>query len=127
MRCWWRAVQPASAAAFNAPLAGVVFTIEELSKRMDSRNNSVIISAIVVGGLVSISFFGNLTFGSITVPKLSWAAFWPGLVVVVVCGLLGGLFARLLAASIEGLPDRFSRWRYKTPVRFAAGWGWLWR
>ena len=112
------------AAAFNAPLAGVVFAIEELSKRMDSRNNTVIISAIVVAGLVSISFFGNLTyFGSIAVPKLSWAAFWPGLVVVVVCGLLGGLFARLLAASIEGLPDRFSRWRHKMPVRFAAGVG----
>jgi len=102
----------------------VVFAIEELSKRMDSRNNSVIISAIVVAGLVSISFFGNLTyFGSIAVPQLSWAAFWPGLLVVVVCGLLGGLFARLLAASIEGLPDRFSRWRHKTPIRFAAGAG----
>jgi H+/Cl- antiporter ClcA len=114
------------AAAFNAPLAGVVFAIEELSKRMDSRNNSVIISAIVVAGLVSISFFGNLTyFGSIAVPRLSWAAFWPGLVVVVVCGLLGGLFARLFAASVEGLPDIFSRWRHKKPIRFAAGAGLL--
>ena len=112
------------AAAFNAPLAGVVFAIEELSKRMDSRNNSVIISAIVVAGLVSISFFGNLTyFGTISVPKLSWAAFWPGLVVVVICGLMGGLFARLLAASIKGMPDRFTRWRQKMPVRFAAGLG----
>ena len=43
--------------------------------------------------------------------------------VVVVCGLLGGLFARLLAASIEGLPDRFSRWRKEAPIRFAAGAG----
>ena len=112
------------AAAFNAPLAGVVFAIEELSKRMDSRNNSVIISAIVVAGLVSISVFGNLTyFGTIAVPRLSWAAFWPGLVVVVVCGVLGGLFARLLAASIEGLPDVFSLWRHKKPIRFAAGAG----
>jgi H+/Cl- antiporter ClcA len=114
------------AAAFNAPLAGVVFAIEELSKRMDSRNNTVIISAIVVAGLVSISFFGNLTyFGSIAVPRLSWGAFWPGLVVVVVCGLLGGLFARLLAASIEGLPDRFSYWRHNKPIRFAAAAGLL--
>jgi H+/Cl- antiporter ClcA len=78
----------------------------------------------VVAGLVSISFFGNLTyFGTISVPRLSWAAFWPGLVVVVICGVLGGLFARLLAASIEGMPDRFTRWRQKMPVRFAAGLG----
>ena len=112
------------AAAFNAPLAGVVFAIEELSKRMDSRTNGVIISAIVVAGLVSISFFGNLTyFGSIAVPRLSWGVFFPGLMVVVVCGVLGGLFSRLLAASIEGMPDRVSRWRKQKPVRFAAGIG----
>ena len=112
------------AAAFNAPLAGVVFSIEELTKRGVTRNNSLVISAIVVAGLVGISFFGNLTyFGSIAVPRLSWSVFWPGLVVVVVCGLLGGLFARLLAASIEGLPDRFSRWRKEAPIRFAAGAG----
>lgn len=109
------------AAAFNAPLAGVVFAIEELSKRMESRNNSVIISAIVVAGLVSISFFGNLTyFGSIAVPRLSWSVFFPGLMVVILCGVMGGLFARLLAASIEGLPDRVSAFRKSKPVRFAA-------
>ena len=112
------------AAAFNAPLAGVVFAIEELSKRMDSRTNGVIISAIVLAGLVSISFFGNLTyFGSIAVPRLSWGVFFPGVLVALLCGVLGGLFSRLLAASIQGLPDRFSAYRRKYPVRFAAGIG----
>jgi H+/Cl- antiporter ClcA len=112
------------AAAFNAPLAGVVFAIEELSKRMDSRTNGVIISAIVLAGLVSISFFGNLTyFGSIAVPRLSWGVFFPGVVVAVLCGVLGGLFSRLLAASIEGMPDRISAYRRAYPVRFAAGIG----
>lgn len=109
------------AAAFNAPLAGVVFAIEELSKRMDSRTNGVIISAIVLAGLVSISFFGNLTyFGSIAVPRLSWGVFFPGVLVVLLCGALGGLFSRLLAASIEGMPDRVSAYRRANPVRFAA-------
>lgn len=109
------------AAAFNAPLAGVVFAIEELSKNMESRNHGLIIAAIVLAGLVGISFFGNLTyFGSIEVPRLSWAAFLPGLVVVILCGVLGGLFSRLLAASIEGMPDRFSAYRRRFPIRFAA-------
>lgn len=109
------------AAAFNAPLAGVVFAIEELSKKMESRNNGLIIAAIVVAGLVAISVFGNLTyFGSIEVPRLSWQAFWPGLLVALVCGVLGGLFSRLLAASLQGLPDRVSAYRRRYPVRFAA-------
>jgi H+/Cl- antiporter ClcA len=109
------------AAAFNAPLAGVVFSIEELSKKMESRNNGLIIAAIVVAGLVAISVFGNLTyFGSIVVPRLTWYALWPGLLVALVCGVLGGLFSRLLAASLKGMPDRVSAYRRRYPVRFAA-------
>ena len=47
----------------------------------------------------------------------------PGLVVVIACGVLGGIFGRLLAASLEGSPDRFSAYRRRFPVRFAAGAG----
>lgn len=109
------------AAAFNAPLAGVVFAIEELSRKLESRNNGLIIAAIVLAGLVSISAFGNLSyFGSVDVPQLGWNAVLPGLLVAISCGVLGGLFARLLAASAAGLPDRFSALRKRYPVRFAA-------
>ena len=60
------------AAAFNAPLAGIVFAIEELSNRLEARNNGLIIAAIVLAGLVGTSVFGNLTyFGSISVPTRS--------------------------------------------------------
>lgn len=112
------------AAAFNAPLAGVVFAIEELSRKLESRNSGLIIAAIVLAGLVSISAFGNLSyFGSVAVPRLGWNALLPGLAVAVVCGVLGGLFARLLAASAGGMPDRFSAFRKRFPVRFAAACG----
>ena len=112
------------AAAFNAPLAGVVFAIEELSRTLESRNSGLIISAIVLAGLIGVSFFGNVTyFGVIKVPTLGWAAVVPGLLVALVCGLLGGLFARLLSASLTGSPDRISGWRNRYPVRFAAAGG----
>ena len=81
------------AAAFNAPLAGVVFAIEELARKMEARASGLMIAAIVVAGLVSVSVFGNYTyFGSIRVPTLKWAAFDTGLLVAIVCGLAGGLF-----------------------------------
>ncbi|MFP5467968.1 MAG: chloride channel protein [Gammaproteobacteria bacterium] len=112
------------AAAFNAPLAGVVFAIEELSRKLESRNNGLIIAAIVLAGLVGIAAFGNLTyFGSVSVPSLGWSAFLPGLLVAITCGVLGGLFARLLAASAAGMPDRVSAFRKRYPVRFAAACG----
>ena len=111
----------AIAAAFNPPLAGVVFAIEELSKKLESRNNGLIISAIVLAGVVGISAFGNLSyFGSVSVPRLSWQSFLPGLLVALLCGVLGGLFSRLLIASARGTPDRFSAFRKRYPIRFAA-------
>lgn len=110
------------AAAFNAPLAGVVFAIEELSRKMESRSSGVIIAAIVLAGLMGVSVFGNLSyFGRIQVPHLDWNALLPGLAVTLACGVLGGLFAKLLAASLTGTSERLCRLRARFPIRFAAG------
>jgi H+/Cl- antiporter ClcA len=112
------------AAAFNAPLAGVVFAIEELSRKLESRNSGLIISAIVLSGLMGVSVFGNVSyFGVIKVPALGWAAVLPALLVIVLSGMLGGLFSRLLAASLTGSPERFNEWRKNYPIRFAAAGG----
>ena len=112
------------AAAFNAPLAGVVFAIEELSGRLEARSSGLIITAIVLAGLVAVSVFGNSSyFGVIRVPRLGWDALGPGLLVTLLSGAAGGLFARLLIASLTGAPGRFNRWRTRFPVRFAAACG----
>ncbi|HYP83119.1 chloride channel protein [Variovorax sp.] len=109
------------AAAFNAPLAGVVFAIEELTGRLEARSSGLIITAIVLAGLVAVSAFGNLTyFGVIRVPALGWDLLGPGLLVALVSGAAGGLFSRLMAASLTGVPDRFNLWRARWPVWFAA-------
>ena len=108
------------AAAFNAPLAGVVFAIEELARKIESRSSGLIIAAIVLAGLVSVSAFGNYSyFGSIKVPTLSWNSLAPSILVAVVCGLAGGLFSRLLLMSLTGAPSALNRLRARFPVRFA--------
>ncbi|TAK75574.1 MAG: chloride channel protein [Aquabacterium sp.] len=108
------------AAAFNAPLAGVVFAIEELSRKLESRSSGLIIAAIVLAGLIGVSAFGNLSyFGRIQVPRLGWSALLPGLCVTVACGVLGGIFAKLLAASLTSTASRVQRLRARFPVRFA--------
>jgi H+/Cl- antiporter ClcA len=114
------------AAAFNAPLAGVVFAIEELSRKLESRNSGLIIAAIVLAGLIGVSAFGNYAyFGSMVVPTLDWSVFLPALLVIICCGAFGGLFSRLLAASLTGSPDRFSDYRARYPIRFAAAGGFV--
>ena len=88
------------AAAFNAPLAGVMFAIEELSRKLEQRSSGLIVTAIVLSGVVGISAFGNAAyFGVLRVPKLGWDYLLPGALAIVGCGLLGGFLSRLLVTS----------------------------
>jgi H+/Cl- antiporter ClcA len=60
------------AAAFNAPLAGIMFGIEELTRRFEARTSGLVIAAIFLAGLIAVSAFGNATyFGVIHVPPLA--------------------------------------------------------
>jgi H+/Cl- antiporter ClcA len=112
------------AATFNAPLAGVMFAIEELSSKMEQRSSGLVVAAIVLAGMVGVSVFGNATyFGVIRVPSLELRFFWPALLVVLASGLLGGFFSRLLHASLVGRVRHVSRWRAAHPVWFAAACG----
>jgi H+/Cl- antiporter ClcA len=113
------------AAAFNTPLGGIMFAIEELSRSPEQRSNGLIMAAIVLGGLMSVSIYGNTSYfgvvGAIRVDRLDLEMLWPGLLVAVTCGLVGGLFSRLLIVSLSGQSgDWFSRLRLRSPLRFAA-------
>lgn len=110
------------AAAFNTPLGGVIFALEQLSRRRSMSHSSLVIASIVLSGLVAVSIFGNLSyFGELRVQQLEWSLLGPGLLVAVAAGLAGGLFSRLIVASARGTADRFSRWRTQHPLPFAAG------
>jgi H+/Cl- antiporter ClcA len=112
------------AAAFNTPLGGIVFALEQLTRRRHLSHSALVIASIVLAGLVAVAVFGNETyFGRLRVQAMSWALLLPGLLVALVAGLTGGLFARLIVVSMRGLPDRFSRWRRAHPLRFGAGCG----
>ncbi|KAB0581600.1 chloride channel protein [Ideonella dechloratans] len=115
------------AAAFNTPLAGVMFAIEELSRRPEQRNSGLIISAIVLAGLMGVSLQGNESyFGIIRVDDFRVDLWWPALLLALACGLAGGLFSHLMIRSLSGQDnDRFSRWRRARPVAFAGACGLL--
>src|SRR5512142_951240 len=42
------------AAAFNTPLAGIVFAIEEISRSFETRTSGLIIAAVIAAGLTSL-------------------------------------------------------------------------
>jgi len=112
------------AAAFNTPLGGIVFAIEQLSRRRSFTHSGLVIISIVMAGLVAVSLLGNLTyFGELRAQQPGWSLLAPALAVAVLSGLAGGVFARLMIASFRALPDRFSRYRARHPFRFAAACG----
>jgi H+/Cl- antiporter ClcA len=112
------------AAAFNTPLAGVVFAIEELSKRFEERSSGALITAIVIAGLVAVSIMGNLNYFGRVSSAAAWSdIFWADVIVILATGLLGGAFSRLLIESFRNKTWRVNQWRSRHPVGFAAACG----
>jgi len=108
------------AAAFNTPLAGVVFAIEELSRSFEERTSGTIYTAVIVAGVTSVALVGNYTYFGSTQASLTDSRMW---LAVPVCGLLGGLaggvFSRCMLALRRGLPQRLGAFKTRAPVRFA--------
>ena len=112
------------AAAFNAPLAGVVFAIEELAGTFEHRFSGLLLTAVIVGGVVSLGVMGNYSyFGHVSANLPLGHAWLAVLLTGVICGLMGGLFARLILLSRNGPLAYIGRVRSHAPVLFAAGCG----
>lgn len=108
------------AATFNAPLAGILFAIEELSRRFEERASGVIISSIVLAGVVAISIYGNMTyFGHINVTHPSLDDIIPIVCCVLIAGVFGGLFSKLLMSTAIGPGVVLRQWRQRRPYLFA--------
>lgn len=109
------------AAAFNTPLGGVMFAIEELSRHPEDRRNGLLMAAIILAGLMAVSVYGNASyFGTIRVENIQFSLLLPGLVVAIASGAFGGLFARLLIYSLHTESRRWiHQFRRQSPIWFA--------
>ncbi len=109
------------AAAFNTPLAGVVFAIEELSHSFESRTSGLSLTAVIIGGVVSLALQGNYTYFGVSTAILGFnAGWWAVLLCGVVGGLSGGAFAALLVRAGKGMPGWLGRFMRDHPFAFAA-------
>ncbi|WP_445954474.1 chloride channel protein [Thauera sp. SDU_THAU2] len=112
------------AAAFNTPLGGIMFAIEEMCRHRVFNANSTTLTAVIFAGLMSLAVLGNYTYFGRTPAALSWPdGIWPVLACGIAGGLLGGGFSRLLIASVRGLPGRLGVFAQSRPVAFAAACG----
>jgi H+/Cl- antiporter ClcA len=109
-------------AAFNAPLAGVVFAIEELTRGFEARTSGVLITAIIFAGVVSLGIQGNYVyFGTIDVG--SRLPDWLAVAVVLIggiAGVAGGVFCWLLLNTGRWMPQALRELRSRRPALFGA-------
>jgi len=112
------------AAAFNTPLAGVIFAIEELAGTFEHRFSGLLLTAVFIGGVVSLGIMGNYSYFGEVEASLPLGHAWVAVLLTgITCGLLGGLFARLILLSPRGLLALVGRLRGRRPIIFAAGCG----
>jgi H+/Cl- antiporter ClcA len=111
------------AAAFNTPLAGVAFAIEELASAYEQRVALLVMAAVMISGLVSLGIAGDyIYFGQMGQALDVHAILIVTPVAGIAGGLTGGLFTRIVLAMAAPSRPWITRLKAR-PVPFAAGCG----
>jgi H+/Cl- antiporter ClcA len=91
------------AAAFNTPLAGIVFAIEELSRSFEERTSGTILTAVLLAGVAAMALAGNYSYFGTTSVSLGAPREW---VVVAAAGVVGGAMGGAYARAMLVLQRR---------------------
>jgi H+/Cl- antiporter ClcA len=112
------------AAAFNTPIAGVVFGVEELAKGFELRTHTTVILVVVLAGLASYALQGDYAYFGVLNGRAALGSAWMAAPLIgATGGLFGGVFSRALAIVIGPGQNPVARWRRAHPVVFAFGCG----
>lgn len=112
------------AAAFNTPLAGIVFGIEEMSRTFETRTSTLVIATVIAAGLTSLALVGNYTYFGTSAAVLRNGADWLAIPLCGVAGgLAGGLFSRFVVMVAHELSGRFGQTikTYRIPFALVCG------
>jgi H+/Cl- antiporter ClcA len=85
------------AAAFNTPLGGIVYVVEELTKSHIGKFRTAVFTAVIISGMTAQLFLGSylyLGFPKIAVVPL-WGIFWV-VAFAFVAGIAGAVFSKIL-------------------------------
>jgi H+/Cl- antiporter ClcA len=109
------------AAAFNTPLAGIVFAIEELSHSFEARTSGTVLTAVILAGITTLALAGNYTYFGTSQAELDFGAGWLAVALCALAGgVAGGAFSAALVGAAKGLPGAVGRLVGRYPVAFAA-------
>ncbi|MEM9244021.1 MAG: chloride channel protein [Pseudomonadota bacterium] len=87
-------------AAFNAPLAGIVFAIECLAKRFEHHITDIMLGAVALGSMVGYFTLGHQPVFGKAIVDITNLQGWLSIVMMgIIGGLLGGVFSYCFIAT----------------------------
>src|SRR5207237_732434 len=90
------------ASAFNTPLGGVIFAIEELAKVHISHVRTYAFHAVIMAGMIAQAVMGNyLYFGRIAVVFIQLHEIFPLILATAFIGFMGAVFGRAVVACLD--------------------------
>ena len=107
------------AAAFNTPLAGIVFAIEEMSRAFESRTSGLVLMAVILAGLASLAMVGDYNYFGHSTSTLSGVLDW---LAVPICGVAGGVLGAAFSALVVNGLRRLKRFVAHQPMRRSLAW-----
>jgi H+/Cl- antiporter ClcA len=114
------------AAAFNTPLAGIVFAIEEMSRSFEQRTSGLVLTTVIIAGMASLALLGNYTYFGHSAASLATFREWLAVPLCgVLGGLLGGVFSCIVLTVSRMTKGPLRSFMNKQPVLFAAACGLL--
>jgi len=108
------------AAAFNTPLAGIVFAIEEMSRSFEQRTSGIVTTAVVFAGLVALAVLGQYHYFGTSDASISSLQAW---IAVPICGVIGGALGGVFTLSLIEFTQRIAATARRHPYLLALGCG----
>ncbi len=104
-------------AAFNTPLAGILFAIEEMSRNFERRLGNILLLAVILAGLTAIAILGEYTYfghsnAEIPLNQYTWIA-------IVICGVGGGILGGIFSMALIHGSRRLFKFAASHPVYLA--------
>ena len=112
------------AAAFNAPIAGICFTFEEIARSFEKKNVGTVIRSVLISSVFIVVVLGKdyLFYGQIHSNDGNWTLWqWSSILFIgVIGGFLGGAFAQCTIKG-SGVASRCMKWnKWLTPLGIGA-------
>ena len=103
-------------AAFNTPLAGIIFAIEEMSRSFEDRKSGTLLIAVVLAGVTALAVLGDYTYFGHSTESVALSSAW---IAVIACGVVGGLLGGLFSSSLIFGTRQIAAYLSAYPIRIA--------